>query len=362
MEILYKFLHSDFKIGNFCKTFKVNKNRLEQLLKDNGYYLNTPYITGNNIRLYQLAIIDYLESNSSTTKSANKYNVNNQQLIKYLKNLNLYEESRKGIKQKNYNEHFFDSIDTEEKAYWLGFIFADGYIYGAPLDATKTRIDWNFELCTKGEDKSHMEKFAKAINYNKELKITKSDKQGHTRCRVCLSSKILWKQLYSLGCTPRKSLTLKFPDENIFKSKDLIRHFIRGYFDGDGCITYLDKEHTIPSYQILGTKEFLESILKYLKIDEVLFHNHNNNGESTMFFHGTGRKAMDLFHKLYDNCSIYLNRKYERFIYFCRILEKSDMLKQTNIGEGCEANTEITIETKESIASQSVEIEPEKSE
>lgn len=246
---------------------------------------------------------------------------------------------------------FFDSIDTEEKAYWLGFIFADGYIYSSPLDTSKERIDWNFELCAKGDDKAHMEKFAKAIGYHKELHITKADKYGHTRCRVCLSSEILWRQLNSLGCTPRKSLTLKFPNESIFKSRDLIRHFIRGYFDGDGCISYANKEHTIPVYQILGTKEFLKVIMSYLNIEETLFHNHNNKKEVTMYIQASSRKAMYVLHKLYDNCSIYLNRKYEKFIYFCRIFEKSNMLKQTNIGEGCDANTEITTETKESVAS-----------
>lgn len=351
MEILNKFLNSDLKIGNFCKTFKVNKSRLEQLLKDNHYYLITPYITGNNIRLYQLAIEDYLKSDSSTAASANKYGIKNQSLTKYLKDLNLYDESRKGINKKAYNEHFFDSIDTEEKAYWLGFIFADGYIYSAPLDTSKKRIDWNFELCAKGDDKEHMEKFAKAIGYNKELHVTKADKCGHTRCRVCLSSEILWRQLNSLGCTPRKSLTLKFPDESIFKSRDLIRHFIRGYFDGDGCISYGNKEHTIPTYQILGTKEFLKTIMTYLNIKETLFHNHYEKDNLTMYIHSSGKGAMQLFHKLYDNCSIYLNRKYDRFIYFCRIFEKSNMLKQTNIGGGCDANTEITTETKESVAS-----------
>lgn len=325
MEILNKFLNSDFKIGNFCKIFKVDKNRLEQLLKDNHYYLISPYITGNNIRLYQLAIEDYLQSDSSTAASANKYGIKNQSLTKYLKDLNLYDESRKRINKKAYNEHFFDSIDTEEKAYWLGFIFADGYIYSSPLDTSKKRIDWNFELCVKGDDKEHMEKFAKAIEYNKELHVTKADKHGHTRCRVCLSSEILWKQLNSLGCVPRKSLTLKFPDESIFKSKDLIRHFIRGYFDGDGCISYGNKEHTIPTYQILGTKEFLEDVMKHLNIKETLFHNHHDKDNLTMYIHSSNKKAMQLFHKLYDNCSIYLNRKYERFTYFCRIFEKSNI-------------------------------------
>ena len=54
---------------------------------------------------------------------------------------------------------------------------------------------------------------------------------------------------------------------------------------------------------------------------------------------------------IYDNCTIYLNRKYEKFIYFRQLYEKSYRPIQTNIGEGCDANTEITTETKESVAS-----------
>ena len=69
-----------------------------------------------------------------------------------------------------------------------------------------------------------------------------------------VQNKHLWNILNSYGCTPRKSLTLKFPDIKIFKSKDLIRHFIRGYFDGDGCISFSNKDHTKIFCNILGTE------------------------------------------------------------------------------------------------------------
>ena len=49
--------------------------------------------------------------------------------------------------------------------------------------------------------------------------------------------------LISYGCTPKKSLTLKFPDISIFKNMDLIRHFIRGYFDGDGSVFISNEKH-----------------------------------------------------------------------------------------------------------------------
>lgn len=157
-----------------------------------------------------------------------------------LEKLNLFDTTRTS---KKYNEHIFDTIDTEEKAYWLGYIYADGYINN-PKPRTTGQIDYNFELCSKGDDIEHMKKFANFIELENPLKITKADNKGHTRCRVCLSSRHLWETLNSYGCTPKKSLTLKFPNESIFKDLSLIRHFIRGYFDGDGCISFGNKEHT----------------------------------------------------------------------------------------------------------------------
>lgn len=66
----------------------------------------------------------------------------------------------------------------------------------------------------------------------------------------------------------KKSLTLKFPNINIFENKNLIRHFIRGYIDGDGCISYCDKEHKHMTLRILGTKDFLNILQKYLPLEK----------------------------------------------------------------------------------------------
>lgn len=80
------------------------------------------------------------------------------------------------------------------------------------------------------------------------------------RCRWIVYNIHLHKTLKSYGCVPKKSLILKFPKESIFKSSDLIRHFIRGYWDGDGCLTWADKEHKVANISVLGTKSFLTSI------------------------------------------------------------------------------------------------------
>lgn len=80
---------------------------------------------------------------------------------------------------------------------------------------------------------------------------------------------------------------------------------------------------------------------------------HKNN-EKIYEVSCTHNIASELLHYLYDNANIYLQRKYNRAVFLwngCRSLEKLSEFLQTNIGEGCDANTEITTETKESVAS-----------
>ena len=161
------------------------------------------------------------------------------------------------------NENVFDSIDTEEKAYWLGFLFADGYISSAPITAGSDN-NHRIEICLALIDTGHLFKF-NSFMCSKEQKVkvyNYKDVKGKDKqhAKWFISNKHLWETLNSHGCTPKKSLTLKFPNIDIFKSKDLIRHFIRGYVDGDGSISH-NKNRLYLS--ILGTENFLKGIQKY---------------------------------------------------------------------------------------------------
>ena len=190
-------------------------------------------------------------------------------------------------------------------------------------------------------------------NDNVKMRYVNCEGKRCERCRWWITDKHLWKTLNKYGCTPRKSLTLQFPNENIFKSKDLIRHFIRGYWDGDGCISYSNKEHTKIYINVLGTEQFLVKLINYIpyNMSYTLQYKNPESNNITSSFIKDGLKAYNIIKYLYDNCTIYLDRKYEKFIYFRQLYEKSYRPIQTNIGEGCDANTEITTETKESVAS-----------
>ena len=103
---------------------------------------------------------------------------------------------------------------------------------------------------------------------------------------------------------------MKFPNESIFKDKSLIRHFIRGYFDGDGCLG-ITLTRNSPFFEILGTKHILNSISKYLFVNKI-YSNHNSKYTYILKYSGT--KAVVASYLLYDNATIYLDRKYKKFL------------------------------------------------
>lgn len=290
--------------------------------------------------------------NVTVTEVGKKFKVAPTKLSSYL---NDYYPDVITKKTSTFNENVFDSIDTEEKAYWLGFIFADGTISSSPLRG-EAKTQYQFELCLSSKDKGHLEKFSKFIEFRNNIFC------DDVRCRLSVYSKHFWNVLNCNGCTPNKSLTLKFPKKELFADHSLIRHFIRGYFDGDGCISYSNKEHTMCSFNLIGTSDFLENVKLYLNLDCSLYILHPEKQSITKYITLSHKKAFKAIEQLYNDSSIYLERKYKRYLEYCRLYEKSDRLSETKIMEGCDANHEVNSETKESESPQRVGIEPEKSE
>ena len=197
--------------------------------------------------------------------------------------------------RKKINENIFKIIDTEEKAYWLGFLYADGYV-----GLTDNRV----ELALQLSDTNHIEKFKTFLN--SDCKISTNT----YRSRLLIKNKVIKSSLINLGCTPQKSLTLKFPTyEKV--PKELIRHFIRGYFDGDGSLCVTEKTRSI---DVLGTYDFLYQLCLESGIDTSKIY--VSKSKSNKVFRIVLGSRIDLYNfskYIYDDCNIYLDRKYEKF-------------------------------------------------
>ena len=200
-----------------------------------------------------------------------------------------------------YTYSVFKKIDTEEKAYWLGFLYADGYV----------NIEKGIELTLAEYDYDHLVKFRKFMG---DESIDISYKNSANAYRVCIHSKEIASDLVNLGCIQAKSLILQFPSEEQVPNH-LINHFMRGYFDGDGCVYY---SHGQLAFSILGTSEFLDAyesyVLESMNRDNPTKRLHDkrliNNTESIQY---TGNvQCKKWFDFLYKDATIYLQRKYNK--------------------------------------------------
>lgn len=166
-------------------------------------------------RIYDELATKYLVEGLSLTELSKQSGIDRRTLSTNFKRMGIEIVNKQNLTR--FDEHIFDEIDNEEKAYWLGFIFADGYISSSSN---------NFELSLGLKDINHLEKFSQFMKYSGVIK------QDSYRCRFSLRNKHLWNTLNNYGCTPKKSLTLRFPNKDIFKSEDLIKHFMRGILMG----------------------------------------------------------------------------------------------------------------------------------
>lgn len=230
-----------------------------------------------------------------------------------------------------FNENIFDIIDSEEKAYWLGFLYADGYV---SIENNKYRLV--LALATK--DRSHVEKFNNFLQSNYPIHdyiISSGEFIGKEYSRVMVNSPHLINTLISYGCTPKKSLTLKFPDISIFKNMDLIRHFIRGYFDGDGSVFISNEKHwrngtitKVIHYRFLGTEEFLEQIDSLINLKGSI--TNPKRSKAFELAYKRKKKVLPFFKYLYEKSTIYLDRKRDIFINYIKEECSETIISQLN--------------------------------
>lgn len=204
------------------------------------------------------------------------------------------------------NENFFDNINSQKKAYWLGFLMADGCI-----------TDENMILCNLAfKDKGHLEKFKTDIESKHPIKEyyvhNKVWKQTSHMASMHIGSKKLCAGLKKHGCIPRKTTRVHIP--HIMPK--LLHHFIRGYFDGDGCICGVEKK---PWVSMIGNIEFIQEcqdiLIQNCGVSKTKLKKRHKEGDLNVIslaYCGRGN-AIKIRNYLYKNAIIYLERKKERF-------------------------------------------------
>ena len=267
----------------------------------------------------EIQIIEYYKTKPMTIKElCDKFNLCNVTIIKILNKYNIKRYNRTKLFSPQLDEHYFENIDNEEKAYFLGLIVSDGCIYSQNIRSSMVTIT------LQGCDKYILERFVKCIKSNKNIT---SDGRGCSEIQIL--SDIMVNDLRKYGLFENKSLHTIFP-KNL--PKDLYCHFIRGLIDGDGSISFYNRQNRCCHVKAIrfcqGNKKFVEDFIKFLH-DNIGTKMINVYQEKENLWSCAYRANSDmilLINYLYKDATIYLTRKKEK----CDLIYKEFLKYKSN--------------------------------
>ncbi len=196
------------------------------------------------------------------------------------------------------DSNYFDVIDTEAKAYWLGFLYADGCVY-------KNRV----RLALARKDREHIERFRLALGSTHRIRDTD---YAYAESSIDIHDQQLVDGLISQGVVPKKTFSPVFPS-NV--PPPLQRAFVLGFFDGDGSITNTKKA----TVSWVGTWECLSWLSATLSeavpgvTQRPLQEHHSTPGIWYLAYSGN-RQASRIGSWMYQEAQVWLPRKRERFV------------------------------------------------
>lgn len=266
-------------------------------------------------------IIRLYNDGLSTSKIGQIFGVHKNTILNRLKKNNI-DTSRKNRNYKfsnyNFNEYWLDEIDSQEKAYFLGFFYADGNVQ--TLDHKKNYL---IRIKLQESDDYILQKFMELFESNKPL-IYKEEQSPDTgkyykKCEFALGNKHLWEQLQKLGCSCNKTYNCTFPE---FIDDNFINSFVRGLFDGDGSIHIISRnsQRIYCEIYFVGTYNELLGLQQCIEYFTDCKGNLKQYDKKTKFLwnlnYGKQEEVFKILNWIYKDSSIHLDRKYEKYIQF----------------------------------------------
>jgi intein-encoded DNA endonuclease-like protein len=211
------------------------------------------------------------------------------------------------IRMKDYqvDENFFEKIDTEEKAYVLGFVTADGCNRTNSLDIHVVDLEI-------------LEKIKVAMGYSGSIITCGENKKFPHRqqtYKLCICKKKICDDLIRLDCPPRKTFTTKFPTEDKVPTH-LLKHYIRGLMDGDGSIYKTKQQGGSWHVSIAGTYDLLFPLADFIE-KQLGFRPYLYKHGNIYIVRVNCSFAKKFLDYLYTDATIYLSRKHDLYKELC---------------------------------------------
>ncbi len=272
----------------------------------------------NELQMEEL-LLDYKNKELTVKQISIKFNTNIRQVYKFVANSGIKTGFRKGYGKRKYlyNERIFKTIDAPEKAYWIGFLMADGWI-------NKTRLGLSLK------DGEMIYKFRHFLgNEDIPIKVAKNCAGIYNQKLITLNSRLMINDLSIYGLIQNKTFITQI--KNI--PERYLSHFIRGYFDGDGCL-YSSKDLRHNKLEICSSSiKILYQIQEILKKNNVLkkenYVTHRNDYKCSSLIVSNMKELILFCEFIYKDSAIRLERKYNKYLI---IKSKPQFKKRKNAG------------------------------
>lgn len=289
-------------IKKIAKDLQMGAESLSDKLKLDGVELRGKSSTSINWEQFYQSILPLYKEGKSL-REIQKITGLSRKKVSFLLKKHEHEVTQSKYK---YNEDCFSVVDTEEKAYWLGFMYADGYV-------KKDGNEVIFHIHEK--DKELLERFANFVGEN--LPLYEHSKKTNN-LRVVINNKQIHDDLINKGCTPNKTYTIQFPNESQIP-EHLIHHFIRGYMDGDGCLHIETNKSGNESIVIcfIGTMDMMSGIQRWMGTNNKIAESPKSEGKGiyTLGVRGN-QKPLNILNRIYKDATIFMKRKHEIYQSF----------------------------------------------
>lgn len=207
---------------------------------------------------------------------------------------------------KNLNHNFFDVIDSEQKAWLLGFLFTDGNV-------RKKGNCYQIRLSIQLADEDIINDIKNWLNI--DTKTLYDKRPGKETCGISFTSENIFNKIAEYGIIPNKTYeTDQLYIEKI--PKEYQKAYIRGLFDGDGCLSFTggnDVSFDFTSHYLKTVEQF-----QYFIDNQIHKKNHNkiqtNASKSRCFWRGR-LQVLKILDWLYDDAEVYLKRKYDKYLW-----------------------------------------------
>lgn len=303
-SVIKDYLNTDLKVKEIANKHNLCRQSIRHILIENNIPLKEKNV---NLKTQSLIIKDYL-SGITNQNISKKYNLHRGTIQRILLKNNIKLKSLSETSRKyEIDLNFFKKIDSEFKAYFLGLAYADGNLSRNCLEISLIYSD---RKILSDISKQIYGQIILSERKGRKVSINNKNYKNKKQARFRIVSKEIAKDFRKYGLVENKTFLIRIPKID----KKLIPHFIRGYFDGDGCVFVDYKNNTNHKVNIISNKNFCNDIKKIVD-SELKINSYVKLKKNKIFcFDIYGRKQIVTFLDwIYKDCTIKLNRKFKKY-------------------------------------------------